>query len=407
MGGNSINLPRVLVTTSTFPRWRNDTEPAFVFELSKRLCAYFDVTVLAPRSPGSKEKESMEGVQVIRFPYFFKRWENLATHSGGILNRLRANRFNYFLVPFFLVGLSLAIFRLLSKDRFDLIHAHWVIPQGLAVVMARALLRKRIPLICTSHGGDLFALRGRLFQWLKRRVINSCNALTVVSRAMRDSVLNMGVVQKNITVISMGVDLVDSYTPDSAVLRSKQELLFVGRLVEKKGLHVLLDAMPKIIKEYPDAFLTIAGSGPMEAQARNMARQNGLSDSDKVNFLGMLPQSQLPLLYRRAAMAVFPFVVAKDGDQEGLGLVIIEAMGCGCPVIASDLPAVHDSITHMENGLLVKPGNPEALSRAVTELLSNDDLRSRLSRQARKGVKERFDWKILAERYSLLYADLV
>lgn len=405
MSNTNSNQPRLLVLTSTFPRWKQDTEPAFVFELCRRITPYFDITVLAPRSPGSRERETIEDLKVIRFPYFFKRWENLATHGGGILNRLRANRLNYLLVPFFFAGLFLATLRLLRNGRFDLIHAHWIIPQGLVAVVALALYRKKTPVICTSHGGDLFALQGVPFLRLKRWVINSCNALTVVSRAMLDTVLDMGVAQKHIKVISMGVDLGDSYTPDPTVLRSKHELLFVGRLVEKKGLHVLIAAMPKIIKENPDAFLTIAGSGPMERQSRNMVRQYGLGD--KVNFLGMLPQSQLPLLYRRAAMAVFPFVVAEGGDQEGLGLVVIEAMGCGCPVISSDLPAIHDSITHKENGLLVKPGNPEPLSRAVTELLSNDDLRSRFSRQARKGVKERFDWKGVAESYSYLFNNLL
>ena len=75
--------PRLLVLTSTFPRWLDDPEPAFVFELSRRLTAAFEVTVLAPRAPGSRRRETLDGVRVLRFPYFFSRWEHLATHGGA------------------------------------------------------------------------------------------------------------------------------------------------------------------------------------------------------------------------------------------------------------------------------------------------------------------------------------
>ncbi|MRS03016.1 glycosyltransferase family 4 protein, partial [bacterium] len=98
MKDNSKDRSRILVLTSTFPRWENDPEPAFVFELSRRLCPFFDITVLSPRTPGSKKRERMAGLRVVRFPYFFQRWEKLAMHGGGILNKLRSNPFYYLLV---------------------------------------------------------------------------------------------------------------------------------------------------------------------------------------------------------------------------------------------------------------------------------------------------------------------
>ena len=398
---NQSRRPRVLVAASTFPRWENDSEPAFVFELSRRLSDSFDITVLAPRSPGSKETETIAGLGVIRFPYFLKPWENLATHSGGIVNRLRANPFNYLLVPFFLIGLFLAIFRLLRTEQFDMIHAHWIVPQGLAVVLAVALLRKKIPVICTSHGGDLYTLRGKFFRLLKQRVIERCDALTVVSRAMRETVVEMGVSPDKVEVISMGVDLVHFYTPDPSVHRSNRELLFVGRFVEKKGLHVLLSAMPKIIEKYPDVHLTVAGDGPLKGQVKQITRRNGLSD--KVHFLGMLPQSELPALYRRAAIAVFPFIIAESGDQEGLGLVVVEAMGCECPVIASSLPALKDTVEHGKTGLLFEPGNPEILAQEIIQAFQNPEKRAKMAVNARQYVLERFDWGNVAGQYAGLY----
>jgi glycosyltransferase involved in cell wall biosynthesis len=405
MKDKPVHRPNLLVLTSTFPRWENDPEPAFVFELSRRLGDAFDITVLAPRSPGSKMRENMAGLHVIRFPYFFRRWENLATHSGGILNRLRANPFNYLLVPLFLSGQLLALVRLLRQERFALIHAHWLIPQGLIAVMGLTLARRRIPLICTSHGGDLFALRGTIFQRLKRWVMDRSQALTVVSRAMQSTVIGMGVAPDKVQVISMGVDLKHRFTPDPTVERSASELLFVGRLVEKKGLRILLEAMPKVLAKHPAMRLTVAGAGPLGVELSELARR--LNISDKVDFLGMVTQSKLPEFYRRATLAIFPFLVAKSGDQEGFGLVQVEAMGCGCPVIAGDLPAIHDSIAHEESGLLVPPGNPEVLADIILRALNDPDLCFRMAREARKRVMEQFDWEVVAGKYAGLYDKLI
>jgi glycosyltransferase involved in cell wall biosynthesis len=405
MKNNTNNRPRVLVMTSTFPRWENDSEPAFIYELSRRLTSAFDITVLSPHSPGSARQERMAGLRVIRFPYFLERGETLAMHGGGILNKLKSNPINYLLVPFFLIGQLIALVHLLHRERFDIIHAHWLIPQGLTAVLGLIIARQRIPLLCTSHGGDLFALRGKILQLLKRLVMDRSRALTVVSRAMRHIVIDMGVNPDKVQVISMGVDLRNRFIPDPGIKRSNNELLFVGRLVEKKGVRILVEAMPEVIAHHPEAYLTVAGAGPLERELRNLAEQ--LRISDRVHFLGMVMQEKLPELYQRAAIAVFPFVVAKSGDQEGFGLVQVEAMGCECPVIAGDLPVVHDIITNEETGLLVPLSKPEVLATAILRVLNDSDLCVRITRQARKRVVEQFDWEVVASKYAKLIKKLV
>lgn len=405
MAIGTFKRPRVLVMTSTFPRWENDAEPAFVFELSRRLASDYDITVLAPRAPGSLREEQMAGLRVIRFPYFLQRMETLAMYGGGILNNLKTNPLAYLLVPFFLIGQLLSLVQLLRREPFDLIHAHWIIPQGLTAVIARFITGRKIPLVCTSHGGDLYALRGRFFRWLKRIVINKSSALTVVSRAMRDIVVDMGTASEKVHVISMGVDLKHLFTPDPAVERSDHGLLFVGRLVEKKGVAVLLKAMPAVRAAFPETRLTVAGSGPLEAELHTLVKE--LHISDAVDFPGMISQSQLPDLYRQAAIAVFPFIVAQSGDQEGFGLVQVEAMGCGCPVISGDLPVVHDIMIHGETGLLVPPGNAELLAQAIIFLLSNPEHRRTLAENGRASVLEQFDWEVIAGKYGAVYGEVI
>ncbi len=392
--------PRLLVLTSTFPRWSQDPEPPFVYELSRRLTERFAVTVLAPRAPGSLERETMDGLQVIRFPYFFKRWEHLATHGGGILNRLRSNPLYYLLVPLFLLGQLWALIRLLRREPFDVIHAHWLIPQGLIAVLARRLTNRAIPLVCTSHGGDLFALRGALLRRVKQVIMNESALVTVVSAAMRTECLRIGIDAAKLAVIPMGVDMQHHFTPDPRIQRSHDTLLFVGRLVEKKGLPLLLHAIPQILMSHPQTRLIIAGSGPLEAQLRRLAAD--LRINERVDFLGMLGQVALPDLYRHATLFVTPFVVAKGGDQEGLGLVLVEAAGCGCPLVCGHVSAVTDVVRNGETGLLVDPSTSGAFAKAISGLLADPNRRRRLAANALQHCRAAFDWTAVAERYSQL-----
>jgi glycosyltransferase involved in cell wall biosynthesis len=347
----------------------------------------------------------MAGMRVIRFPYFLQRWEKLAMHGGGILNKLKSNPLYYLMIPFFLLGQLRAVIGLLRSEKFNLIHAHWLIPQGFIAALSLLITRQKIPLLCTSHGGDLFALKGKGPQRLKRWVMDKSAALTVVSTAMKKTVVELGIVPDKVEVISMGVDLKGLFTPDPSVQRKTDELLFVGRLVEKKGVHFLLEAMPKVMEKHPTVRLILAGSGPVEQELRQQAQRLHLSE--KIDFLGMVTQTQLPALYQRATLAIFPFIVAKSGDQEGFGLVQVEAMGCECPVIAGDLPAIHDIITHEENGLNFPSGNAQALADAIIKLLDDPELRARLAGEGRKSVVQKFDWEIVAGKYAGVYDSLI
>ncbi|HQH17905.1 MAG TPA: glycosyltransferase family 4 protein, partial [Smithella sp.] len=94
------------------------------------------------------------------------------------------------------------------------------------------------------------------------------------------------------------------------------------------------------------------------------------------------------------------FVVTKSGVQEGFGLVVVEAMGCGCPIIAGDLPAIHDTVVHKENGLLFESGNSQALADAIIRMLADPDLCAKLAGEGRRRVVQKFDWEIVAEKYA-------
>ncbi len=388
---------KILVVTSTFPRWAGDTDPTFVYELSTRLVdANTEVHVLAPHTRNACSIELLDGLTVHRFRYFFERWENLA-YTTGILDKLRANPFNYLLVPFFLAGMAIKIYRLVRAERYTVVHAHWLIPQGAACAAAFRFFRNPPPLICTSHGGDLFGLRGSLTTKIKKWVIARSHTITVVSHFMRDhlkEVLAPSCVPK---VLPMGVDLVHRFVPNPNVTRSANELIFVGRLVEKKGVPYLLQAITLVRERFPNVHLSIIGDGPLRKELEDLTV--GLRIEENISFLGAVTQSELPRLYASTAIVIVPSIVARSGDQEGLGLVTVEAMGCGCAVVASDLLAIRDVVIPGENGLLAEPANSKSIAEKIIYLLEDETRLKRLQTVARASVLEKFDWEFVANNY--------
>lgn len=384
---------RLLVLASTYPRWPADPEPSFVHQLARRLVDRFDVTVLCPHAAGAARSETMDGVEVHRYRYALSRWERLV-NDGGIVANLRRKPWMWLLVPPFLVSQTLCTLRLIRSIRPDVVHAHWLIPQGLVVAVTSYLTLSRTPYVVTVHGADLFSLRGRLLASLKKLVICRAAVTTVVSNAMVEPVRRVASADSVIRVEPMGVDLRQQFVPDPCVVRSSNEILFVGRLVEKKGLRFLIDALPKILGRHPSAVLTIVGFGPEEAACRQQVWTLGLSE--KVRFLGAVPQCDLPGLYRRAAVFVAPFVAAASGDQEGLGLVVLEALGCGCPVVVSDLPAVGDLV---HDG--VPPGDSRRLAERIIGVLERQGATTG-DQETRRGLLEKFDWESVASRYGEL-----
>lgn len=386
--------PLLLVLASTYPRWRDDPEPAFVHELSRRLLDRFRVVVVVPDAPDADPSGMLDGVEVVRYRYAPRRLQTLVNH-GGIATNLQRSPWKWLLVPGFVWGQYLAARRILRRREVAVIHAHWLLPQGL---VARRLSRLHaVPYGVTSHGGDLFGLRGRVSTALKRRVARSSAGMTVVSRAMRDEVARLRLHPPVVRVVPMGVDLAERFVPDPGSPRGARELLFVGRLVPKKGLRHLLDAMPAILAEYPDVTLTIAGFGPeqpsLEAQAARLRVQ------DSITFAGATPQRELPAMYRRASVFVAPFIRDESGNQEGLPVALMEAVGCGCPVVVGDVAGVRDLLGHAAGDVIVRAEDTLALSSAVIAVLREPAKAMKQARELRETAADKVGWRHIAAAY--------
>ncbi|RRN58791.1 glycosyltransferase family 4 protein [Pseudoxanthomonas sp. SGNA-20] len=399
---NPSPRPRLLVLASTYPRWANDHEPGFVHELAKRLVDHFEVMVLCPHAPGAATRETLDGVEVVRYRYAPESLERLV-NDGGIVTNLRRHPWMLALLPGFLLGQLLALASVVRHRPPAAIHAHWIIPQGFVAALAGTLGLHRSPILVTSHGADLYALGGWLPRKLKQWTLRRCTRATVVSTAMLEPLHSLGMAPAHTSVAPMGVDC-RRFAPHPGTPRSPRELLFVGRLVEKKGLRHLLDAMPMVVAKHPGTTLTIAGFGP-ELEER-MAQARHLGIADKVRFLGAVTHDRLPDLYRRVAMLVAPFVPSESGDRDGLGLVSAEALACECPVVTTRIDAVKEVFDGIWPPHCVTPGSPDELAEAICKVLDrHDDAVSWAQEQAIR-IRKKHDWSSVSDDYASMLKDL-
>jgi glycosyltransferase involved in cell wall biosynthesis len=206
------------------------------------------------------------------------------------------------------------------------------------------------------------------------------------------------------SVIPMGTDLRASFTPPSEPRQaSHNRLIFVGRLVEVKGVPHLVRALGQLLPAYPDLHLKIIGDGPLRFQVESLVKE--LSLSDHVSFLGALTHEQIPKHLKQADIAVFPSAKTRSGIEEGFGLVMVEALGCGCVLVASDSSASRLISDDGRHASLVGAGDPlklaNGIERAIRERCGNEGL----AVDARQYVLRLFDWAAVKEDFTKVYLD--
>jgi glycosyltransferase involved in cell wall biosynthesis len=378
---------KLLVFASTFPRWENDTIPPFVYELSKRLTKDFDVTVLAPSFPGAKKEEVMDGMKVKRFHYGLGKYETLASNEG-IMPSLKKSKWNYLKVPFFMAGEFFALRREIKENRPDVIHAHWIISQGFIAMLCKKLYG--VEYVVTTHGSDLMTLRA--YNWIKKIVLRNARKITVVSNMLKEEALKIDSTLK-VDVIPMGIDtkLFNPKKRDNSIKKNykikKEFLLFVGRLAPEKGIDVLIEAMPEVIKKFPNAKLLIIGKGTLEDGLKKRVKELKLENN--ITFVGWIDNKELPRYYATADVFVCP------SRREGFGLTFAEAGLCGCWLIGTNTGGITDIISEGKNGFLVKVDDKKDLIQKIVGSL-------RIKTQSKKLVKlkNNFSWDSVSKRYS-------
>lgn len=395
---------RLLVLTSTFPRWQNDTEPRFVLDLCESLAKSFEVVVLAPSAAGAVKTEYFGRVKVVRYRYApLRRWERLAA-PGAIVPNIRQEPVLALLVPLLILGQSYALLRLLYRERFDAVHCNWVIPQGFVFALSGCLIRTP-PAVLTCLGGDVYVLNKWPFSAIKKWIISKFDRITVITSDITGELARLAgtAALPPIRRIPMGVDLSRfNSAPRTSTSDATVELLFVGRLAEKKGVGQLLAAVEDSrLSSRTDYRLTIVGDGPLRRQLE--AQASGPALRGKVSFLGALSHEELGPRLNSAHVLCAPFVVGKDGDRDGMPAVVMEAAASGLPIIASDIGGVRDIVETGVTGWLLPSGDVAALSQAILDALNHPEKRAAMGPALVKRAGS-YSWDAIAERYAEEFA---
>jgi glycosyltransferase involved in cell wall biosynthesis len=391
---------KIIITATTFPLSESDSQPRFVLDLASQLAKNFDVSVLVPHYPKATQSTEYGNVKVIRYRYFLERFEKL-TYGSGILENLKNQKWLVLLIPFLVIGQFFALYQQVVKQKIQVVNAHWILPQGLVAIILKKLFKLKnveFKVVLTSHGGDLFALNSWFLKSLKRWVIKNADVTLVVSEAMRDFCYQSLKVPQScpIEVRSMGVDLQSTFVMKNPQTQ-RDGVIFVGRIAEKKGLHILVKAMDIVKQQYPSVHLTVVGDGSEKQYNQQLTKTLGLEGH--ISFTGALKHSEIPELLNQAKIFAMPSKISKSGDQEGLGLVAVEAMGCGCAVVAAELAAIKDVVKHNKTGLMFKPEDPACLAQAIITLLSDDKKRQSLAIDGNQFANKNFNWQLVAEKY--------
>ncbi|MEX0323548.1 MAG: glycosyltransferase family 4 protein [Puniceicoccaceae bacterium] len=386
---------KVLVVTSVFPRWKDDSTPPFVLNLCRDLMnAGCRITVLAPHSPGSMKEEDWDGMRIVRFSYMWPTsWQSLF-YEGGMLVRLRRNPLRGLLIPFLVLSQCLAIRKMLQEG-YDILHAHSLLPQGMTAAIAKS---RSVPLVTSSHGADVFLLKskwGALLKW----AVKKSHALIANSSATRDRLLDLGADDSKVTHIPATPNYPDPEEPTHAQ-PPEPHIFFAGRVIEEKGVDLLVEAMPEILKAFPNATLRIAGSGALEDQLFNRAKELNLESA--ITFLGWQNSNDL-----RSEMQSATILVAPSRMIEGQNLVVTEALSVGCPVITTPRGGVLDLIKDKDTGVVISGPETTAIADAVIHCLGHPELLAQYSENGYRHFQENYSRKEITARTLKLYDSVV
>jgi glycosyltransferase involved in cell wall biosynthesis len=390
---------RVLVAASTFPLHPDDGGPRFVLDLCQALLRHVDVTVVAPAAPGAAARERWGDLEIRRFAYFLPRSRQCLAYGAGMSENLSRSWLARLQVPGFLAAEARALRALARELRCDVVHSHWILPQGLTAAWARGRER-RFAHVTTLHGSDSYFLPRlpacrALAEWICAR----SDAVLAVATNVRENLDRVLGRPSGACLLPMGVDTAHFRSP--AASRAEEApfpggfLLFVGRFVAQKGLDVLLRALPRVREQHPGLGLVALGDGPLAPELRRTARELGLDPW--VRFAGRVDRARVAAHLQACRVAVVPSVVDRGGRAEGLPSAALEALAAGARLVATDAGGVPDRVVHGRNGWLALAGDPADLAAKL--LLA-------LDAPLPPGVAESadaLDWARVAERHVAVY----
>lgn len=395
----NIFMKNLLVISSAYPRYDNDVYANFVKDLLENLSS-FNITVLAPHDHNIKKEEIINNLKIKRFQYFYP--QNSQKLAYAIIPNLKKNPFLIFQLPFFNLSFLISTIKLIKKNKFDIINSHWLLPSGLIGAICKKLFN--IKHISTTHGGDLETLNKMPFKRIiSNFVLNNSDYILFVSSYSKNIFKNLikdkNKLEKKSLILPMGININNlknnislNKIKKNYNVKTNKNIVFIGRLEERKGINYLIGSIPKILNEF-NITLFILGDGPIKKELSNLVKILKLENN--VKFLGhTIGKKKLDFL-KLADILIIPSL------SEGLPVTLLEGLATGKAVIATKVGGIPDVLKN-NNGILIYPKNKEELSSNIIKLFKNPKLAKKLSKNALK-ISKNYDWKIISEKYTKIF----
>ena len=404
---------KVCMLTSSYPRFKGDCAGTCVGSLSETIARMkHEVHVLAPYDP-LVQPDPETPVHMHRFRYIWRDDLCLMGHARSLEADVRLKPAVYPLTLLYLASAFQHLLRLHRRYHFDIIHAHWVLPNGPIAAVARRITG--VPVVIHLHGSDIFVSEhSPTFETVARWVFHSADRVIAVGEDLLRRAVALGLDPAIGQSMPCGVDT-KAYAPvpggemelrqDLGIEPTELVVLALGRLVYKKGFDTLIRSIPQVVEQCPRARFVIAGGGDLYGSLSGLARR--LRVTDYLVMPGSIPWGDTPRYYSMANVLALPSVVDSSGNVDGIPNVLLEGMATGLPVVASRVAGIPAVVEDKVNGVLTPPGDVTALARALCQLLDDPGARRSYGRAARAKMVRDISWDHIGQKVESVYQSIV
>ncbi len=402
---------KICLLTHSYPCFPNDITAPFVESTAETLQKHgVDVTVLTPDTPKFARTPADHTVNLQTYRYFFPRRLQQLGYSNTLVNDCELKKYVYLLAPFMVLSGIFHLFRLHRKHHFDVIHAFWLLPNGFTGTVVSRLCQ--VPLMIALRGSDIFiSKQNSVFRAMARWTLKQATMVTSVTPTFFPDLEAFGVPKEKRRLIPNGSHPSLFPAPPHSQLGALRQQLSIpeadlvvfalGRIVLKKGFDILIQALPLVKEKIPNVTLIIGGDGTDLSRLKIMAKDLGVSDS--VRFPGTISRADVPTYFHLCDIFTLPAVFDPKGNVDGCPNVILEAMACGKPVVASGISGIPIVVKDGETGILVEEKDITQLAAALVALLTDKPKREQLGAAGQQRILNELTWDKVIEQIKDVY----
>jgi len=401
----------IAIFTSSYPRFYGDGTAPFVQSIAEHLFkAGHDVEVVAPYDTEVNAIKSAN-VKVHRFRYIWpERW-HIMGHAKSLQADVRLRPSAYLLLPLFLLGSFIKLMRVTRAQKSQIIYVNWVLPNGPVAGLVSAI--RGIPFVVSLHGSDIYIAQSNpVFRAVTGLIFRQAAAVTACSMELLQNAQKLGA-PPDTHFLTWGADP-NKFHPEAknlALARSigldghEFNIITLGRMVYKKGFDVLIHAYKKLAQDYPNTRLIIGGDGSTRTSLEELSKE--LNIQNQVIFTGRISWNKVPDFLSLGDIFALSSIQDDHGNLDGLPTVLLEAMACGLPIVASDIGGVNRVMTDGENGLLIPPGDSCSLAKTLDKMLNHPELRKKLSQAAYQAIVSEHNWDSVSSRLTKIFNEAI